>query len=64
MRPGVRGLREAHLPDVIELPVEDTHGLSIGVSLDAAPVGCGSLVAARLHHLHSTNDKVEATASY
>ena len=42
-------------PDVIQLPVQDAHGLSIRVGLDAAPVGCCSLVAARLHDLHHTS---------
>ncbi len=43
----------ACLPDVVELPVQYAHGLGVRVGLDAAPVGCGSLVAPRLHHLHA-----------
>ncbi len=43
--------KSTHLPDVVELPVQDAHGLGIRVSLDAAPVRGSSLVASRLHHL-------------
>ena len=49
----------ACLPDVVELPVQDAHGLGIRVGLDAAPVGCGGLIAPGLHHLHAQANTAE-----
>ena len=45
------GRQEPHRPDVIELPVEHAHGLSIGLALQAPPVGDGHIIRMRLLHL-------------
>lgn len=41
-----RKKRPTDLPDVVELPVEDSHGVGVWVCLDAAPICCRSLIAA------------------
>jgi hypothetical protein len=66
VRPSVRlSVRpsDVHLPDVVELPVEDAHGFRIRMVPQAPPAAHRGLVHFRLLHLGQIDPALEAAAT-